>query len=368
MKTIRDIPKLQGKHVLLRMPLNVPVDASGNITDDFRIQKALPTIEFLRQKGAKIIVLSHIGREPEETLRGVAAYLNTKFPLTFIEDIMSEEAKEKVAGMAEGDVIIFENLRRWPGETANDPDFAKHLASFGDLYIDDDFPAAHRAHASITGIAEHLPSYAGFQFTTEVEQLSKVFNPEHPFLFILGGAKVETKLPLLEKITKQADTVFVGGVLANDFLKAKGINVGKSVTSKESVPADLLHSESLFLPADLRLKDGGQNAVGLDEVGEEDMIYDIGPKSVEMILEKIKDAKLILWNGPLGFCEKGFCKSTEEVARAVAESEGYSIIGGGDTIAALPSAMEEIDFISTGGGAMLDFLANQTLPGIEVLQ
>ncbi len=368
-KTIDDIGDINGKKVLVRLSLNVPVE-NGRVVDPYRIESSLPTIMELREKGAKVILLSHIGRDPKETLEPIMRYLQDILPVIFIRDIFSDNAKKMIDYAAPGSIVVLENLRRYEGEEKNDKDFAKHLASFGDVYVNDSFPECHRAHASIVGIPEFLPSFAGRQLMQEIENLSKAFNPEHPFLFILGGAKVETKLPLLNNFVDKADNIFIGGVIANDFLKAMNLNVGKSVLSKESVPKELLENKKIIVPRDLAVdRNGKREIVPYDNVLDNDKIFDFGRKSIEEVCDLIKKAKFILWNGPVGFCEGGFCEGTEKVAEAMAESKAMSVVGGGDTLAFVPENIQaEMSFISTGGGAMLDFLASGNLPGIEALE
>lgn len=368
-KTIDDLGDVNGKKVLLRLSLNVPVE-NGHVVDPYRIEMSLPTIMELREKGAKVILLSHIGRDPKETLEPIMRYLQDIIPVVFIRDIFSENAKKMIDYAAPGSVIILENLRRHEGEEKNDKEFAKHLASFGDIYVNDSFPECHRAHASVVGINEFLPSFAGRQLMKEIKSLSQSFNPKHPFLFILGGAKVETKLPLINNFIDIADNIFIGGVLANDFFVAKGLSVGKSLTSKEKVPDELLDNNKIVLPTDLVVDRNGKKInVQHDSVLENDKVFDAGRKSLDTVCEMIKKAKFILWNGPVGFCEGGFCEGTEKIAEAISESKALSIVGGGDTLAFVPeNTQAKMSFISTGGGAMLDFLANGNLPGVEALE
>lgn len=368
-KTIDDLGDIKGKKVLLRLSLNVPVE-KGHVVDPFRIEMAIPTIMELRDKGAKLILLSHIGRDPKETLEPIMRYLQNTLPVVFIRDIFSPNAQKMIDYSAPGSVIIFENLRRHEGEEKNDPEFAKHLASFGDIYINDSFPECHRKHASIVGIPEILPSFAGRQLIQEITNLSKSFNPEHPFLFILGGAKVETKLPLINNFLDNADNIFIGGILANDFLKTMNLETGKSALSNQTVPKELLDNKKIILPTDIVVDRGGKKEnISHDAVLENDRIFDIGRKSVEDVCYLIKKAKFILWNGPVGFCEGGFCDGTESIANAIADSKAVSIVGGGDTLASVSDEVQaKMTFISTGGGAMLDYLANGNIPGVEALE
>jgi phosphoglycerate kinase len=267
---------------------------------------------------------------------------------------------------------LLENLRFDEGEKKNDPKFAKALASLGDIYVNDAFSVSHRSHASVVGIPALLPSYAGFQLEREVTNLSKAFSPSHPFLFILGGAKFDTKLPLLSKFIKIADWVFVGGALATDIFKAKGYEVGKSFVSEGDFGLDeYKDNQNLLLPIDLVNQD--KKIVKPENFGKEDSSMDCGPETITMLKEKINSAKMILWNGPLGVYEKGFRDGTLGLAKAIADNHGrglISLVGGGDTVAAIAENNDDdkFTFVSTAGGAMLDFLANGTLPGIDVLQ
>jgi phosphoglycerate kinase len=267
-----------------------------------------------------------------------------------------------------------ENLRFFEGEKKNDPKFAKELASLADIYVNDAFPVCHREHASIVGVPKLLPSYVGFQLEKEVANLSRAFNPAHPFLFILGGAKFETKLPLLAKFLDIADQIFVGGALANDLFKAKGFEIGQSLISKTGIDLSaFIKSPKLLLPVDIINQEGVSKAA--DSLSLTDKIMDDGPKTLQMLKEKISAAKFILWNGPLGMYEGGYKQPTLELAKIIGEATAgtsgvVSIVGGGDTLAAIEELQnqDKFTFVSTGGGAMLDFLAKGTLPGIEALE
>lgn len=366
--SVEDMGDVKGKKVLLRLSLNVPIK-NRKIVDDFRIEAGLRTVEYLRERGAKVIIISHIGREAAESLIYVADYIEQSIPLTFVENIMIQETVNVVDEMKDGDVVMFENLRRYSGEVNNDPAFAEHLAHFADYFVNDAFSVGHREHASIVGIPKYLPTYFGLQFVDEVKYLSRAFDPEHPFVFILGGAKVETKKPLLLKFLGEADTIFIGGVLANDFFKVKGYSVGDSVVSAEKAPAVIADRDDVMLPSDVTvLRKGEKVEVKPDEVKDKDLIYDVGSVAIEELCAKIKEAKFVLWNGPLGYCEKGFCKGTEEVAKVIASSDVESILGGGDTLAAIDDSLyDDFSFVSTAGGAMLEFLADETLPAIQAV-
>ncbi|MDQ5893348.1 MAG: Phosphoglycerate kinase [Patescibacteria group bacterium] len=352
MKNIKEVENLDGVKVLVRVDFNVPVQ-NGIITDDFRIRKALPVLKYLIGKGAHLILMSHIETKENPTLKPVADALN-KFGI----ECVFEKNYKKVLGN-KNKVILLENLREHEGEKKNDKKFAKELASLADIYVNEAFSCSHRQHASISAITEFIPSYAGLQFAEEIKHLSSAFNPDHPFLFILGGAKFETKLPLVEKFMKLADTVFIGGALANDFFKEQGRDIGTSMVSV--VKPDLthfIHSEKLLLPLDSILKDTA--------------IMDAGMKTVEMLRVEIEKAKYILWNGPPGAYETGYRAATLQLAEILADATkkgAKTIVGGGDTLATITELKleESFTFVSTGGGAMLEYLAKGTLPGIEAL-
>lgn len=370
-KTIKDIENLRGKKVLLRLDLNIPI-VKGEVRDDFRIKKSEAILEFLRGSGAKTIIISHIDNAETKSLSVVYEYLLKSFSIKFAKDYFGERTKKAINEMNEGDFLLLENIRIYEGEEKNSEHFAKHLASLGEIYINEAFSVSHREHASIVGVPKFLPSFSGILFEEEVVNLSKAFNPERPFLFILGGAKFETKMPLIEKFLKLADFVFIGGALANDFFKEKGYEIGLSAISPKKFDLrKILVSDKLLLPVDVVVK----NPQGVfikrpSVVLKDDRILDAGPATISMLSEKIRQSKFILWNGPLGDYEKGFREGTVELAKAIAKSEAKSIIGGGDTLAIVSklNLEKKFSFVSTGGGAMLDFLANETLPGIEVLE
>ncbi len=369
-KTLKSLGnKVSGKRVLLRVDFNVPI-LNGVIAEDFRIKKVLPTVLYLREKGAKTLIISHIENSETNSLEKVSEYLNRHFPVSFFNNL--EEAESFLPAMKEGETALLENLRIYPGEKENSEEFSRKLSSLADIYVNDAFSVSHRKHASVVGVAGFLPSYAGFMFEEEVKNLSKAFNPKHPFLFILGGAKFETKMPLLRKFLDLADSVFVGGALANDILKERGIEVGKSVISENVSLEGIADSKKLFIPADILIKNfAGENSVkDIKSVSEGDTIFDAGPESLRFLLELVKKAKFVVWNGPLGAYEDGFDEGTLKLAKGIAESKAVSIIGGGDTVAAISklNISDKFTFVSTGGGAMLDFLANETLPGIQALE
>lgn len=330
MRLITETENLHGQRVFVRVDWNVPIE-NGEVFNDFRIKKSLPTLGYLKNAGAKVIVATHL--EPKNvSLEPLKAYL------------------------PEG-VELMENLRENPGEEDNSERFAKELASKADIYVNEAFSVSHRAHASIVGVPKFLPSFAGLQFSHEIKELSKAFYPPKPFLLILGGAKFDTKLPLLKKFINIADRIFIGGALANNFFKEQGMDIGNSLVSEGDFNLkELLNTGKIILPEDTVSKYG--------------RILDVGPMSIENLKPIISSSKLVLWNGPLGSYERGYKVSTLLLAKMVSEFAHESIVGGGDTIAAIKEAnlFDKFSFVSTGGGAMLDFLANGTLPGIEALK
>jgi len=373
MKTIRDIPDLSGRRVLLRADFNVPLNG-GVVADDMRIRAAMPTLDFLRGKGAKIAIATHL-EAPDGTnpsLLPVARRLRELgVPTIFQKDLRA--ARDIVANeLPAGECMLLENLRLWPGEKRNSEAFARELTSFADIYVNEAFPASHRPHASIVGVPQIIPGYAGLQLEKEAANLAKVFSPEHPFLFILGGAKFETKLPLLRKFLGVADHVFVGGALANDFFRARGYETGLSLLSKGQFDfSEFLANPKLLLPADVTNAHGGVMAP--DKIGKTDKIMDAGPATLDLLRPHVESARFILWNGPLGLYEDGYRGPTLELARLISSTTARgatTIVGGGDTVAAIASLgiSDKFTFLSTGGGAMLDFLSQGTLPGIEALE
>jgi 3-phosphoglycerate kinase len=376
MKTIKDIEVFEGVKILVRVDFNVPIK-NGLVVDDFRIKSAFPTINYLREKGAKVILIGHLesNESSENTFKPVVEHMNklnsgstNKF--LFVSNLRNANSFIDNE-MKNGDCVLLENLRHDEGEKKNDVKFAKALASLGDIYINDAFSVSHREHASVVGLPLLLPSYAGFQLEKEVNNLSKAFNPSHPFLFILGGAKFGTKLPLLEKFLGIADTVFVGGALATDFFKVKGYEVGVSLVSEGDFGlSKYVDNPKLMLPVDIINQNN--EVKDADSLDSNDSSMDHGPKTLDLLKKKVEEAKFILWNGPLGVYEKGFKSGTLALAKMIAERHGKdfeSLVGGGDTIAAIAENNDEdkFSFVSTGGGAMLEFLAKGSLPGIEAL-
>lgn len=370
--SVVNIKNIKGKRVIVRAELNVPIK-NGRVADDFRIRKAVQTILYLKKRGARVIVIGHIGREGKETLKPVARAMGRFVNIGFAPySADSKKARDVVDAMKNGTVIMLENLRRDSREKENDRAFARAIAALGDVYVNDAFSVSHRTHASIVGVPKLLPSYAGLLFEDEVRHLSLALSPKHPFLFILGGAKFETKLPLIKKYVEIADTVFVGGALANDFFRYQGCDVGKSTAEKPTFSlARLEKRRNLLLPEDVVVKGkGGVSTKEPCDIAHSDTIVDAGAKSISTLLPLIARARFILMNGPLGNYEEGFDGATKEILKQVAKSKALSIIGGGDTVALVTKAKMEkrFSFVSTGGGAMLAFLAKGTLRGIEALK
>jgi phosphoglycerate kinase len=369
-KTLNELPEVNGIPVVVRLDFNAPV-ADGKVVDDYRIVKSLPTINFLREKGAKVIIIAHI-EGGTDTLKPVYERLVKDVPATFCEDCI-ENGAEKIAAMNAGDVMLCENLRLYDGEKKNDPEFAKKLAALGTYYVNDGFSVSHRKHASVVGVPKLLPGFLGLQFQQEVENISKVFNPEHPFVFVLGGAKFDTKLPLVERFLQLADTIIIGGALANDMYKAKGLNVGASLVADSDIDLTAYASNpKIVVPHDVVVltPEGKQQVKPVTEIKDGEKIFDAGPDSLAHFEKILQSAKTILWNGPLGNYEDGYKEPTLQLARIIANASAVSVLGGGDTLAAIQELKleDKFTFVSTGGGAMLDFLAQGTLPGLDALK
>ena len=363
--SVEDVDGLKGKRVLLRASLNAPIK-DGQVTERFRLEQAVLTINYLKDKGAKVVLIGHIGREPEETLEPVSTVLAEMAGVKWGKDDYAA-----VDSLQNGEALLLENLRRDPREGEGDDTLAKELAALADVYVNDAFSDSHRAHASIVGVPKYLPSYFGLSFIREYEALCQVMEPEHPALFIIGGAKFETKMPLVARYASLYDHVFIGGALANDVFKAKGYEVGQSLVSDIDLrDSEILALTNMVIPTDV-VTEGGveRREVGARSVLKEEVILDVGPVTLKKLEPLVKEAKTILWNGPLGNFEKGFSFGTETLARMVADSSAYSVVGGGDTIAAIRSLglEERFGFMSTAGGAMLVFLETGTLPAIDAV-
>ena len=386
-KTVCDI-QVTGKRVLVRADLNVPLDEARLIMDDTRVRAALPTIEFLRENKAKVILCSHLGRPKgsvveELRLTPVGRRLSELLgvEVTMAPDCVGTEVERIVAAMQPGDVVLLENLRFHAGERANDADFAKRLAALADIYVNDAFGTAHRAHASTEGVTHFLPAVAGFLIKREIEFLGNALaDPRHPFVAILGGAKVSGKIGVIENLLPKVDKLIVGGGMANTFLKAQGHQVGDSLVEddKLDLARDLLQraGEKLVLPVDVVIADvfagdANHRVVPANQVPAGWRILDIGPRSVQRFAETLEGAKTVVWNGPMGVFEfPAFAAGTMAVAKILAGLDATTIIGGGESVAAVREAgmSEAMTHVSTGGGASLEFLEGRTLPGVAALQ
>jgi phosphoglycerate kinase len=390
-KSIRDIA-LKGKRVFFRFDFNVPLDGSGAIKDDTRIMRALPTVKYAVEQGARSILTSHLGRpkgerKPEMSLKPVAARLGELLgqDVAFVDDCIGDKVKAAVNGLPEGGVLLLENLRFYPGETKNDPAFAAELASVADVYINDAFGTAHRAHASTVGVPDLVAEKgAGLLLKEELDSLGKALTaPQKPVVAIFGGAKVSDKLGVLHNILGRMDAVLIGGGMANTFLKAEGMDVGASKVEEDMIGTaeDILKSGrekgcAIVLPADVvvaeAIEEGAKTeVVDVREIPAGKMALDIGPKTAEVFKGEIAKAGTIVWNGPMGVFEMAaFKKGTMEIADAVAEAKGFSVVGGGDSVRAVHQAgiANKISYISTGGGAFMEFMEGKTLPGVAALE
>lgn len=387
-KTLHDLD-LKGKRVFCRVDFNVPMD-DGNITDDTRIRAALPTINYLTENGAKVILASHLGRPKGQVVEDlrldpVAKQLSnlTGKEVLKTDSVYGDEVNKAIEQLAAGDILVIENVRFERGEEDNDESLANEFAKMADLYVNDAFGAAHRAHASTAGVAEKLPAAAGFLMEKEIEVLSKALeNPERPFTAIIGGAKVKDKINVIDHLLDIVDHLIIGGGLANTFIKAKGYEIGNSLLEEDKIdlakqfmqkaeekkvqfviPEDVVIADEFSQTADTKI-------ATLDNIPADWQILDIGPETRHTYEEIIKKSKLIIWNGPMGVFEyNAFAGGTKEVARALAETEGYTVIGGGDSAAAVEKFgfAKEVDHVSTGGGASLEFMEGKVLPGVQAL-
>ena len=389
-KTVKDID-LQGKKVFVRCDFNVPLDENGNITDNRRIVAALPTIKYLLDQNCKIILASHLGRpkgevNPKFSLKPVANELYKLLgkEVKLAEDVVGPSAKELTSNVKEGEIVLLENVRFDAREEKNDESLSKEFASMAEIFVNDAFGTAHRAHSSTAGIAEFLPAVSGFLIEKELEFLgSALENPQRPFVAILGGAKVSDKLGVIESLLEKVDTLIIGGGMAYTFFKSMGYSVGKSICeldkldlAKELMEKAKQKNVKLVLPVDNVIAkeitpDAENKVIDSDNIPDDWEGLDIGPKTVELFKEKLKDAKTIIWNGPVGFSEyEIFANGTRSIAQALAEKEdAVTIIGGGDSAAAIEKMglSDKMTHISTGGGASLEFLEGKKLPGIECL-
>ena len=379
MKCIDELParELKGRRVLVRADFNVPMNAKGEVGDFFRLKRGWETIKYLSQKGAKVIVISHIGRDPAESLEPVARALKKFGSVIYVPDILGAVAKSAIDAMRDGEMLLLENLRRDPREKKNDESFARELANLAEIFVSDAFAVSHRADASLVGIPKFLPSYAGLLLRDEVVQLTAALHPPRPSLAIVGGAKFETKDPIIRSFLEVYDHVCVVGAIANDCLKGKGFPVGRSRISEHAPAREVCENPHLIVPTDVTAERLDKQAFVKkpQDVLPDDKIVDIGPDTVATLAPYISEAKFITWNGPTGIFEEGYTSYTHAIAELIAtrvdRGSMHCVIGGGDTIAALKEsgiAEEKLGFFSTGGGAMLEFLLKGTLPGIEALQ
>jgi phosphoglycerate kinase len=391
-KSIADLTQkdLSGKRVLVRVDFNVPMDKEKKITDDSRIKGSLPTINYLIEKGAKVILVSHLGRPTGVTeelrLNPIAKRLEEllKKKVLKLDDSVGEEVEQAISKMNPGDVVMLENIRFYKEEEANDEQFARKLADLADIYVNDAFGTAHRAHASTVGVAQFLPAYAGFLIQKELDVMGKALkDPKRPFVAIIGGAKISTKIAVLKNLLNKVDTLIIGGGMVYTFLKAKGLEVGKSLVEDKAIDqakvfmaqaeagkAKVIYAHDVVVASEISDK-AVTKIVKVENIPADMMGVDAGPETIKIIKEEIKNAGTVIWNGPVGVFEiPKFAKGTNEIARALADSKAVSIIGGGDSAAAVEQAgvANKITHISTGGGASLEFLEGKELPGIAVLQ
>lgn len=390
-KTLKDY-NYEGKKVLVRCDFNVPMDENKNITDDIRITSSLPTIKYLIENGAKVILMSHLGRpkgeaNPKYSLAPVAKRLSELLGknVLFAQDdmVVSERVKDMLKDMKNGDVALLENTRYRKEEEKNGEEFSKDLASLGELYVNDAFGTSHRAHASNVGVSTYLPSAVGFLVEKEISIMGKALEePERPFLAILGGAKVSDKIGVIENLINKVDSIIVGGGMAFTFLKAQGYNIGTSLLEEDKIELakSLLekakaNNVSLLLPVDIVVAREFKNdtefkTVNIDNIPDDMMGLDIGEESIKLFSDEIRKAKTIVWNGPMGVFEMdNFNKGTFAIAKALAESDGITIIGGGDSASAVEKAgvADKVTHVSTGGGASLELLEGKVLPGIAAI-
>ncbi len=386
-KTLKEID-VRGKRVLLRCDFNIPLDVKGNIQDDFRIKQTLPTIEYLAKNQARIILMSHLGdpggkRMESLSLAPVQKKLSEYLglPVERTKDCIGKEVERKVNDLKEGGILLLENLRFHKGEEANDPKFVKELAKLGDIYINDAFGACHRKHASIFGLAQALPSAAGLLLEKEVKVLSRVLeNPWRPLCAIIGGAKISTKIKVIKQFMEKADSVLIGGKIAEPILIVKKICIGRTwpgeEVSKEIEKLDLT-STRLHLPIDAAVSPDPTGLTYIRQIApgktrKDELLLDIGKETISLFSQIIKDAKMIVWAGPMGYFENPlFEKGTKEITEAISRNLGaYKIVGGGDTLFAVSKfgLIDKFDHVSTGGGAMLNFLGGEELPGLQVLE
>ena len=390
-KSVRDVD-VAGKRVFVRVDFNVPVE-NGVITDDTRIVETLPTIKYLVERGAKVILASHMGRPKGQVVEELRLNLQAQRlsellggkPVVKVDELIGDAVKAKIAELKDGDILLLENVRFHPGEEKNDPELAKAFAELADLYVNDAFGAAHRAHASTEGIAHHLPAVSGLLMERELEVLGKALNnPDRPFTAIIGGSKVKDKIDVINKMIEIADNIIIGGGLSYTFFKAQGVEIGKSLLDESKLdavlgfmqkakelgknfrlPVDIVITDEFSANAKTKVVDIMNEGIPADHEG-----IDIGPKTREIYADIIKNSKLVVWNGPMGVFEiEPFSHGTRAIAEACAATSAYTVIGGGDSAAAVEKfgLKDKMDHISTGGGASLEFMEGKKLPGVEAL-
>ncbi len=388
LKTIKQIKNLKNKRVLLRVDFNVPLK-NKKVIDDSRIVASLPTIEYLRKKGAKIILVTHLGRPdgkivPEFSLAPVVKKLQTllKSKVQFLHDPFAQKDITKIEKMKPGEIALFENIRFFPEEDNNDEDFARQLASLADVFILDGFAATHRESASVFGIQNFLPSHAGFLLEKEIQNLSKLLGQtKAPYIAVIGGAKIETKLPVIQNLLKKIDNILVGGALINVYFKARGYGVGESLADQgfDSVALKIFAKKKIITPIDVMVGDKTGDYIRVININKKphqicrknEAILDIGPATAALYANYLKTAKTILWNGAMGYFEnRSYALGTYTIAEAVAEQKkAFTVVGGGETLEVIEKLKlgAKIDFVSTGGGAMLEYLSGKELPGLKNL-
>ncbi len=388
LRTIREVKNLKNKVVLLRAEFNVPVGRDGKVdkSEDYRLKRTLPTINYLTKKGAKVVIITHVGRPGGRVVKSlrvdpVAKRLSQllKKKVKKVDEILGNNVKAEIAKMRSGQVLMLENVRFHPGEKKNSFEFARDLADFADLYVNDAFGNCHRKHSSMEAITKFLPSYAGLLLEQEVKELNKVLTkPKRPFVAIIGGAKISTKITIIQKLLPKVDHLILGGALANTILLAQGYKVGRSLVEPEmikNIKGLNLDNKKLHIPVDIVCcnKLSAKSKCRLcapSDVKQTEIIVDIGPETLNLYKKIVRQASMVVWNGPMGVYEiKKFSKGTYDLAKAVSKSKAYSILGGGETnqVVHILGLEKKISFVSTGGGAMLKFLEGETLPGIEPL-
>ncbi|MDH5442261.1 MAG: phosphoglycerate kinase [Candidatus Nomurabacteria bacterium] len=365
---INEITDIKGKRVLVRADMNVTIGTDGIIDDHeaWRIKRALHTITYLRDQGAKVIVVTHLGRDGA-SVQPIYRYLQKHITLGFVPQVTGPLVTEMVSAMGDGTILLLENVRQDKREESGDESLAVEFAKLADIYVNDGFAVSHRNHTSVTGIPKLLPSYAGIQFSDELDNLEKMLDPQHPLLVVLGGLKFDTKLPLIEKFLNIADYVFVGGALAHPILVGRGHKVGKSAIDENADVSNLINRDDIIIPEDYVLSNGHVHTDTI--VDDHEKIVDIGPESLKLLETLVRESATVFWNGPLGKSDN-FEGGTEKFADIVARHDAFSVVGGGDTISVLSKKGIEgrFGFVSTAGGAMLEFLVHGTLPGVDALK